>query len=113
MPLNKLWREMKDFVLGQDFDLSVVFADDTLMKKLNTDYRKKEGSTDVLSFSLSKDSGEIFLNKNLRKIKNKKHLDFLFAHSLLHIKGYDHNAKMEKEEDKLIKKFNIKFDPSY
>ncbi len=93
--MKRKWEEIKKKVLGKDFDLSVVMANDAMMKKLNETYRKKKGATDVLSFSLSKNMGEIFINK---KAKNP---DYLFLHSLLHLKGLNHGKKMEKEEKKI------------
>lgn len=100
-------KKIVNYVLGKKFDLSVVFADDALMKKLNEKYRKKTGAADVLSFPLSKTAGEIFINK---KFKDKKYADYLFAHSVLHLKGFRHGKAMENEEIKLIKKFNINFE---
>ncbi len=34
-------------------------------------------------------------------------LIFLFIHGCVHLKGYDHGAKMEKVEEKFRKKFKI------
>jgi ssRNA-specific RNase YbeY (16S rRNA maturation enzyme) len=89
------WEKIKDKVLGKKYDLSVVLADDAMMKKLNETYHKKKGATNVLSFPLSPEMGEIFINKNA---DNK---DFLFIHSLLHLKGLKHGKIMEKEEQKI------------
>lgn len=93
--MRKKWEEVKNRVLGKNFDLSVVFANDAVMKKLNEVYRKKKGPTDVLSFPLSKTMGEIFINKKATRP------DYLFIHSLLHLKGFEHGKKMELEEKKI------------
>ena len=86
-------------------------ANDRLMRKLNKNYRKKSGSTNILSFPLSKSEGEIFINIPLAKkeaerakIPAKKYIDYLFIHSLLHLKGHTHGEKMRKEENKIMKK---------
>lgn len=100
--MDKRWEEIKNKVLGKNFNLSVVFADSTLIRKLNRRYRKKNKTTTVLSFPLSKTSGEIFLNSSLVK---KADLDYLFIHSVLHLKGYKHGKKMEKEEKRILEKF--------
>jgi len=100
--MDKKWEEIKNDVLAKNFNLSVVFADSSLIRKLNRRYRKKNKATTVLSFPLSKTDGEIFLNKN---IKNKKYKNCLFVHSLLHLKGYGHGKKMEKEEKRILEKF--------
>lgn len=104
--------EIKDFVLGKDFELSIVVVGDKKIQNLNKTFRNKDYPTDVLSFPLSKTSGEIFFN---RKVATKKSVDFemtpnnyfyyLMIHSMLHLKGFDHGSKMEKEEEKLLKKF--------
>ena len=93
--MKKRWKEIKNCVLGEKYDLSVVMASEAMMKKLNETYRKKEGPTDVLSFSLSPTMGEIFINK---KATQK---DYLFIHSLLHLKGLEHGRKMDDKEKKL------------
>jgi len=101
--MRKDWQEIKSKVLGKKYDLSVVSADSRLMGKLNRIYRKKTGTTSVLSFPLSKTEGEIFINNK----SSKKEADYLFIHSLLHLKGYRHGEKMDTLEKRLIKKFNI------
>jgi probable rRNA maturation factor len=93
--MKKEWKKIKNRVLGEKYDLSVVLAREAMMKKLNETYRKKEGPTDVLSFSLSPTMGEIFINKKAA------HKDYLFIHSLLHLKGLKHGKEMEKEEQKI------------
>ena len=96
---------IKNKVLGEDYELSLVFCKNALSKKLNRIYRGKDKPTNVLSFPLSKKSGEIFINTD--------HLDgfsviYLYIHGLLHLKGMQHGAKMESEEKKLLKLFNGK-----
>lgn len=102
--MNKRWQELKNSVLGENFNLSVVYANNALIRKFNRIYRKKDKPTTVLSFPLSKKDGEIFLNLSLIK-KEKIDLDYLFIHSLLHLKGFRHGAKMEKKEKSIFKKF--------
>lgn len=106
---SRRWEDTKDKVLGKRFELSVVFADNVLMKKLNATYRKKARTTNVLSFSLSKKEGEIFINKTLARkeakeieMPTRKYLDFLFVHSLLHLKGYEHGKEMERKEQSVL-----------
>ena len=96
------WLKIKNETLGKKYDLSVAFADNLTMKKLNRKYRKKSPPANVLSFSLSKNEGEILINK--KYANNKNYADSLFVHSLLHLKGYKHGAKMELEERNIIKK---------
>ena len=90
------------------------------IKYLNKKFRKKNKSTDVLSFpfqtkkefkKLLKKNKEIYIGDiivNLNKIKNKKSLkvfkmefDRLWIHGLVHLFGHDH--KKEKDYLKMIK----------
>lgn len=106
--------DIKNEVLGKDYDLSLVFIGDKLSRRLNREYRKKDKPTDILSFPLSKNDGEIFINLRLAK-KEASHfgrtysnfLAFLFIHGLVHLKGFEHSSKMERQETKIRNKFNI------
>lgn len=109
-----LLRSMKDAVLGSSYELSVAFVDVRAMQKLNRKYRNKSSSTDILSFPLSPRSGEIVFSMKdvekqapLWKRRPMNFLAFLFIHGLLHLKGYEHGSRMEREEIKFRKKFEI------
>ncbi|MEW5908060.1 MAG: rRNA maturation RNase YbeY [Patescibacteria group bacterium] len=110
--MNKKWKKIKEAVLGKDFELSLVFTDSKLMRRLNEKYRGKRKVTTVLSFPLSKKTGEIFLNLPLIKKEAKKlELDaeqykiYLFIHSLLHLKGYRHGKEMNRKEQKILRNY--------
>jgi ssRNA-specific RNase YbeY (16S rRNA maturation enzyme) len=98
------WRKIAEKVLGKKYDLSLVFAADTLMKKLNSQYRRKNQPASVLSFPLSKNEGEIFINLNQKKYPPI----YLFIHALLHLKGLKHGAKMKERENKLMKEYGAR-----
>lgn len=105
---------MKEYVLGKDYALSLVFIGDKKAKTLNTTYRNKETSANVLSFPLSKHEGEIFINLARVRREHKKfdlsylgHVHYLFIHGLLHLKGLPHGSTMDKTERELRKKFGI------
>lgn len=103
---------IKNQILGKNYELSIVIVGDKKIQNLNKKFRNKNYPTDTLSFSISKNMGEIFIDL---KIANKKSINFqmspqkyfyyLLIHSMLHLKGFDHGEKMEKEEKQLIKKF--------
>ncbi len=106
--------KIKEVVLGKTYDLSLVFIGNTRSKTLNKIYRNKDKPANILSFPLSKDEGEIFIDlkeaSRNTKIFNRKYKNFvalLFIHGLLHLKGFAHGSKMESEEEKIIKKFNL------
>ena len=99
------------------------------IKILNKKFRKKNKSTDILSFpnqtkkkfrELTSSNKEIYLGDiiiNLEKMNIssinlfKKHLNILWIHGLVHLFGYDHKKdnsykKMNLIEKKFLKKFN-------
>ena len=105
---------IKDKVLGKRYELSLTFIGDTRMRTLNHAYRNKDTTTDILSFPLSKESGEIFISQKEATRQSKKfdmsprdHLTFLFIHGLLHLKGLKHGRTMEKLEDRWCKQFGV------
>ncbi|MDO8555390.1 MAG: rRNA maturation RNase YbeY [bacterium] len=100
---NIQWEKIKKSILGEKYELSLVFANNSLMKKLNRQYRKKNKLANTLSFVFDKSTGEIFLNHNRYKLKNE--LLTLFIHSLLHLKGFSHNEEMREQEAGYLKKF--------
>jgi probable rRNA maturation factor len=109
----KVFDSIKDTILGKKYELSVAYLSPTQQKKLNKKYRNIDKTTNVLSFSYSKTSGE--LTFDLVKVKKdaplfemsySKFLQYLFIHGCLHLKGYEHSATMEKEEQKFLKKFS-------
>ncbi|MEK7560310.1 MAG: rRNA maturation RNAse YbeY [Patescibacteria group bacterium] len=83
-----------------EWELSVVFAEPALMRRLNKKYRKKDKTANVLSFKLDKKEGEIFLNAQEKKLL------YLFIHACLHLLGFDHKTRkganeMEQKEKQL------------
>jgi probable rRNA maturation factor len=108
------FNKIKDAVLGKSYDLSLIITDARRMKKLNTIYRDKETATDILSFPISENEGEIYICPSQTR-KQMKGFDrsydnffiFLFIHGCTHLKGYDHGAIMESIEAKIRKDFGI------
>lgn len=101
---------IKNKILGKDFELSIAIVGDKKIQNLNKQFRNKDYPTDVLSFPLEKKSGEIFLNLNIAtkksvefKMPTKKYFYYVLIHSMLHLKGFKHGEKMEKEEQKILK----------
>ncbi len=109
-----LFVNLKNAVLGKKYDLSVVFIGSKEMQKLNKIYRDKDYATDILSFPISKTEGEILICKQKADQKSKEYerskdnfINFLFIHGLVHLKGFEHGSRMEREEEKFRKRFNI------
>ena len=106
---------------------SLALSDTTKIKKLNRLYRKKNLSTDVLSFPFYekkiltkkiKKEKEVYIGDvivNLNKIRNKNNkkiflseFNKLWVHGLVHLFGYKHKRnkdfhKMNKLEKKYLK----------
>lgn len=106
--------DMKDAVLGQDYILEVTIISKKRMQMLNKETRGIDHPTDILSFPLEKNQGEIYINLEETKKESKKFertyenfLAFLFIHGLVHLKGYDHGSRMEEIEQKFRAMFNI------
>lgn len=106
--------KIKDFTLEKDYNLSLVIIGKEKSRKLNLQYRNKNKETNVLSFSLDKNNGEIFINLKLADKQKKsfgKNLQnfvaYLFIHGIMHLKGMEHGSRMEEAETKLLKKFSF------
>lgn len=108
------FESMKNVVLGKKYNLSVVFASKSELRRLNRIYRSKDKTTDILSFPLSQSAGEIFINLEEAKKEAEKFdrepenfLAFLFIHGLTHLKGLTHGSRMERLERKYRVKFGV------
>ena len=108
------YADIKQAILGKSFQLTLVFVGPKRAAQLNTNYRKKTYSPNVLSFPLDEKTGEIFICPAVaRKEAHEYNLTpagyiaFLFIHGLLHLKGHDHGATMEALERRYVKRFAI------
>lgn len=106
--------KMAGTVLGNEYECSLVIVSSRKSRELNRTYRGKDNPTNILSFPLDENEGEIFLD--LAKARAEAPLfgrsyqnfvAFLFIHGLFHLKGYDHGATMEGQERKSRKIFKI------
>jgi probable rRNA maturation factor len=109
----RLFRRIKNEILGGPFTLSVTFVGDARARTLNKRFRKKNTPTNVLSFPLGKTEGEIIINphraaRDARAFKHtpREHCLFLFIHACLHLAGYTHGTTMEREERALLRRFS-------
>ncbi len=101
---KKIQRE----ILGPTYDLSVVFLDEAAMRRaMKYRYKSIAGkkTSNVLSFALSKTSGEILICKSAAKPYT---LEYLFIHGCLHLRGRRHSATMEREESRILNKFGLR-----
>ena len=108
------FEDIKKKILGGAYELSVAFISSQKMRALNRRSRRIDASTDILSFPLSKETGEIYISladaakkAGVFGMTPRQYLGFLFIHGALHLKGMDHGKKMETEERRLCRQFGF------
>jgi probable rRNA maturation factor len=104
-------------------ELSVLFADDSVIAELNSRYLGRHGTTNVLAFPMSEDEGfgvvpgmlgdvAISVDTAIRESEESGErledaICRLLIHGILHLMGYNHESEreeriMRKEEKRLI-----------
>jgi probable rRNA maturation factor len=106
--------------------LSLVLADDDLVRALNRDYRESDKTTDVLSFGLADPRtladpsarvflGEIYISVETARRQARaarrpyaREMAHLAVHGILHLVGHDHakgaeRRRMRAEERRLLR----------
>ena len=116
-----------DFKKNNSYILNLIFVDDKKIKNINKTYRKKNKTTDVLTFVnfIKNNNNEnetycdiFFAAETIKKDAKKNLLNFydhithLIIHCFLHVNGYDHKKKseflkMKKLEEKILMYLNI------
>lgn len=104
--------EIKNEILGKDYELSIVYVNPKLSQKLNKEYRGKDNPTNILSFNVAENSGELIICQDVLKKEAKnfnktptQFLGFLVIHGMLHLKGLEHGSIMERKEEKYDEKY--------
>ena len=116
-----------NFKKNNFYILNLVFVDDKNIKQINKEYRKKNKTTDVLTFvnsiknnkNINETYCDIFFSAETIKKDAKKniinfydHITHLMIHCFLHVNGYDHKKetdfiKMKNLEEKILMKFDV------
>ena len=108
--------------MNKKVTLTLLLSNNQNIKKLNKVFKKKNKSTDILSFPLDKKIkiskntylGDIIISynyldkprsQNLKSFKEK--VTKLFIHGFLHLLGFDH--KKNKDYSKMLKEENLLF----
>jgi len=111
---SRIRRIVKQILLLQnrsEAELSLVFVNDSAIKKLNKTYLKKNHTTDVLSFDFKeKNQSKRLLNAEIiisleTALRNSNVFDVLLwdeivlylIHGILHLCGYDDRAVKDKQ----------------
>ena len=103
-------------------EFSILLTNDKEMKNLNYKFRKKNKTTDVLSFPIKIKNkkilyvGDIAISYEIIKERSKKtnfslEFDKVWIHGYLHLIGYDHKKlnefkKMFKKEKSILRYFH-------
>tara|TARA_Y100000748_G_C15295836_1_gene410327 strand:+ start:258 stop:704 length:447 start_codon:yes stop_codon:yes gene_type:complete len=106
----------------KNYEFSILLTNDKEMKNLNYKFRKKNKTTDVLSFPIKIKNkkmlyvGDIAISYEIVKERSKKtnffiEFDKVWIHGYLHLIGYDHKKlidfkKMLKKEKSILKYFH-------
>ena len=103
---------IKEKILGKKYNLTIIFCTPKESQERNKKYRGKDNPTNILSFPLSDDEGEIYISLSSARPDAKKFdltyiefLHLLIIHGMLHLKGYEHSSTMEELENKYLKLF--------
>jgi probable rRNA maturation factor len=106
----------------KEAEINIVFVGDEKMTGLNETYRKRKGTTDVLSFNLSdniseKIEGEVYVSLERAKNQSSEYdISFgeevvrLVTHGLLHLTGRVHDTvdayrSMTDDTEKMVRVF--------
>ena len=116
---NKLKRILKSpYFRKKKQEFSILLTNNKEMKSLNYKFRKKNKTTDVLSFPLKNKNyiGDIAISYEIINKRSKKtnfffELDKMWIHGYFHLIGYDHKKfvdykKMLKKENSVLKYFH-------
>lgn len=103
-------------ILPKNYELSVTFIGEKKSQSLNARFRGKDYPTNVLSFSLAKEAGEIYLTLPIIKkecrafgMQESQFTAYLLIHGLLHLKGLAHGGTMDTLERTWCRKFTIPY----
>ena len=103
------------------YSINIRIVNDKEMIDLNRKFRKKDSSTNVLSFTYSNDNilqGDLAIcsplvkqEANAQNKSEKDHWIHLFVHGLLHLQGWDHQndqdeKAMQQQEDEILEKIS-------
>lgn len=121
-----LENEYKEEYGKNNYYLSLLIADNKIIKQINKEYRNKDTETDVISFAYNETEnigglnvlGDIIIS--LEKVKNQskeyghseeREFYYVLCHGMLHLLGYDHIEEedkkiMRKREEEILEKFN-------
>jgi probable rRNA maturation factor len=134
-PLELFLGRVRDELGLEETAVTVCFVSDAEIARMNEEYRKKKGPTDVLSFPAVRRRRPVRLRRGRRAVKDTEYLGdiaispatarryakksqrtlpselrVLILHGVLHLLGYDHETdrgEMARVESRLRKRLGI------
>ena len=115
--IEKKCKKILEYMSFENAELSILITCDKEIKGLNNQYRKKNKSTNVLSFAQNAHFkkkqprllGDLVISiETVKKeaIKNKistnKRLSQLLTHGILHLIGYNHSIEMDEKSIEIL-----------
>lgn len=118
VPLPSWTKAAQSFILKvldienlKNWELSVLFCNNSYIKSLNAQYRNKDEATDVLSFPIGEKgpngrylAGDLVIsldaleeNSRFFKVSADEELRRLLVHGILHLSGQDHSSNKTGE----------------
>jgi len=109
-----LLKQIKNYTLGQDYDLTLTLTGSYRIQTLNKQYRNKNAPTDILSFPVNNNTGDMIICPTVARKKaplfnqdQEIYIIFLFIHGCAHLKGMQHGRTMEQYEANIRNMFCI------
>lgn len=87
----------------KSLNINVVLVNNEFIQSLNKEFRKKNKATDVLSFNITEELGEIYLSPSFiqehltQGVSFEEELCRMLIHGTLHLLGFDHDNYFTKE----------------
>jgi probable rRNA maturation factor len=134
-PLESFWRRVRDRLGLEEAEVTICLVSEAEIARMNVAFRKKKGTTDVLSFPTVKRRRPVLIERGLRKKKLRRDLGdiaispatarrnakkqgrtlasemrILMLHGILHLLGYDHetdHGRMNRLEHKLRQRLGL------
>ena len=112
-PLKKYCKKILNYRNIDNWEVSLLLCNDTIIQKLNRDFRKIDEPTDILTFVQETDykkegiyyAGDIIIsletlaaNSEKYHVKQEEELRRLIIHGLLHLEGMTHDSNSSETE---------------
>ena len=128
--IKRLFAVISDHLQKEfEWDISIVFIDHPLMKRLHEEYFADPSTTDVISFPFSESDtlieGEVYVNVDqaqeqakMYDIPKNEELFRLIIHGLLHLIGYrddtqTHRDLMHQAQEQILKSAHFLLAPDH